>query len=411
MKILMANKYLYPRAGAETYMLTVADQLRARGHTVGFFGMDHAERPREWPSWTVPPVELGPRLSPVTRAKEMSALAVRSLRGLARRTLAKAVAEFQPDLVHAHNIYNQLSPGIFECCYQDVPVIMTAHDYKPICPSYGLFTNGGTCTRCIDQKKAYWNCVKHRCCHGRFGSSIVSAISANYHDLKSTYQRLYRSFIAPSEFMGKCLTDGGIPEERVVVINNFAEVPMKATPPGEGLLYAGRLCVEKGVDTLIRAYAKLDSPRPPLRIAGDGPIAAELQALSVRHSLENEVTWLGRVKPNEVARELERCAVAVIPSLWFENCSMAIMESLAAGRPCLVSDSGGNPELVEDKMSGWVFQAGQVASLHGVLKSIQQTSRERICEMGLAARQQAQERFSPEVHLKQVESVYARVTS
>src|SRR5215213_1864954 len=132
MRILMANKYLYPRAGAETYMLTVATELQARGHTVAFFGMEHPENTTIGATQTIPAIEFGARHGKLNALKNIGRAAWVSATHDTQRRLDKFIATFKPDLIHAHNIYNQLSPSLFIKHAEKIPVVMTVHDYKPV---------------------------------------------------------------------------------------------------------------------------------------------------------------------------------------------------------------------------------------------------------------------------------------
>ncbi len=396
MRVLMANKYLYPRAGAETYMLSVAAELKARGHAVGFFGMAHPENTMLGPVQTIPAIEFSARKGKVEALKNVGRAAWASATRATQRSFDAFVTAFNPDLIHAHNIYNQLSPGLFIRHVRQMPVVMTVHDYKPVCPNYSLFTEGATCSRCLTN--GFFECVKHRCVQNSTLKSALAATSSLIHQRGETYTRGYRLLISPSGFLKRQLVAGGIPETRVNVLNNFAAPAPEFTAPGEGILYFGRLCREKGVDTLLDAYAEMPLPRPPLSIAGEGPLSEELKELAVRKGL-NGIRWLGRIAPAEVAKELDRCAFSVVPSVWFENCSMAILESLARGRAVVASDSGGNAELVRPGMDGEIFRAGDAADLRAKL-NVLTGSKTRVAEMGRAARESAQKRFSPEVHIE-----------
>lgn len=402
MRILMVNKYLYPRAGAETYMITVAEALLAAGHQVAFFGMAHPDNTRIGPSATVPFLEFGRSQPTAKRLANIGKAFAGGLAGTTRHRLETFCQTWKPDLIHAHNIYNQLPPSMFRGAARHIPVLMTVHDYKPVCPNYSLFVDGATCTECVGG--SVMPCVKKRCCQGSLFASGLAAASALHHRHARTYHRDYHWMVSPSHFVRERLIDGGLDGERIQVIHNFAAIPEHFTAPGTGLFYGGRLCVEKGVDVLLKGYAMLPAPRPRLRIAGDGPLAESLQALSRELGLET-VTWLGRIKPEEVLSELDQAAVAAVPSTWFENCSMAIMESLAMGRAVLASNAGGNPDLVRPGIDGEVFEAGSPESVRDALLRL--FNEYDLKALGRAAREAAQARFSPSVHLKQLLTAYA----
>jgi len=401
MRVLMINKYLYPRAGAETYMLTVAQELISRGHTVGFFGMDNPDICLPGPASTILPVDFKTGQSKVSKATSLLKAGLRSVSGRAYKKLNDFVSEFKPDIIHAHNIYNQLPPDITKSI-KDIPVLMTVHDFKMICPSYNLFVDERLCKRCLSGK--FYNCVLHRCCHKKTLDSILATLSAYKHKFSQTYNKYYNCLITPSNFMKQCLDEGGYGDIKTCVVNNFATIPQQDSLPGNGILYFGRLCREKGIDTLLKAYAELDTPRPTLTIAGQGPLEGQLKQFAKDNDLKG-IQWLGLVSPSQIQNELDKCGFVVVPSLWNENCSMCIMESLAHGRVVVASDSGGNPELIDDGINGRIFRAGDADALNEIIVELT-SDPELLVEMGQAAKQHAKKRFSPEIHMQELLSVY-----
>jgi len=387
-------------------MLYVAQCLQADGHDVALFGMEHPENAQvAFRKFECPRLEFGRGLSPGQKTTQVGRALKHAVTGAMRRLFTEACDVFKPDLIHAHNVYNQLSPALFREVPESIPVLMTAHDYKPVCPNYTLFVKGSTCTRCL--QGSVLNCVRHRCCQDSLPVSALSAVSSGWHRFRGTYEKDYAGFIAPSRFMRDRLIEGGLSPGQVEVIHNFAQLPKDVTPPGNGFLYAGRLCREKGVDLILSALARLGTDAPPLTIAGEGPLEEELKAFAREQGLTN-IRWLGRIPPAQVEKELQQCAVSVIPSRWFENCSMSIMESLAHGRPFVVSDSGGNAELVEPGQSGWVFPNEDVDALEQVFREILRETT-RLPEMGQRAREAAERSFSETVHMQKLYQAYARL--
>ena len=400
MNILMVNKYLYPRGGAETYMLSIAELLVEKGHKVAFFGMEHPENTTADQVSTIPFLEFGEKSSFAGKLGNVFKAGLYTLKGAAKKELDRLIADFKPDIIHAHNVYNQISPAIFKDC--PVPVVLTAHDYKAVCPNYSLFVNGEACEKCLGG--SFTNCIKQRCCQGSLLSSSLASFSSMRHRSEKTYERDYAHIISPSSFLKGKLEKGGLPADSISVIHNFTRLPRDLRIPGRSILYIGRLSKEKGIDTLINAYAKLaEELRPELRIAGEGPMKDKL--LKQCEELEISVTWLGRITPEEVRKELNSCGLTVVPSLWYENCSMAIMESLGYGRATIVSDSGGNPELVSAGIEGEVFEAGNAASLAGCLNKVLSHDG-KLEEMSLNARKRAEKQFSEVIHMENLEKVY-----
>ncbi|MCH2208118.1 MAG: glycosyltransferase [Lentisphaerales bacterium] len=392
MRILMVNKFLYPRAGAETYMLRLSETLINAGHEIAFFGMDHPLKTDIAKTYTVKQLEFGKHLGKWAKLGQLTKAAYQALK--IKKIFKQSCKDFRPDLIHAHNVYNQLPPDLFKDAY--VPVIMTAHDYKAVCPSYNLFTNDANCYKC--QKGSFIPCITNKCVQNNLLASSISAISSTYHKWRKTYIDHIDSYIAPSRFMKEQLIAGAIPDEKVKVINNFTETETKTFKAGEeGLLYAGRICREKGLHTLLEAYRQLPGKRPKLTICGTGPLKPELEAMTERESLD--VTWTGYVNPARIIQEMKKAKAVIVPSVWNENCSMTIMESLANGRPVIASNAGGNPELINHGFNGLVFKAGDVEDLTQKLKMFELLDIKKLSDNAALS---GKSYFSSDNHLKQI---------
>jgi glycosyltransferase involved in cell wall biosynthesis len=213
------------------------------------------------------------------------------------------------------------------------------------------------------------------------------------------------AFIAPSDFMKAQLKRWGIPEHRVWTIRNFVpSFPPPSPILGEYGMYVGRLSSEKGLGVLLQALSLAGDP--PFRIIGDGPAHRELVDLSARLGLKQTVLT-GRLHHAEVNRIVSGARFLVMPSLCDENAPLAVLECMAAGRPVLVSDSGGLPELVEGG-AGMSFKPGDARSMADMMHVLLRDN-ERCIDMGIRARTLAEERFSAEGHLRQLEGIYRKV--
>ena len=402
MKILMANKFLYPRAGAETYMLTLAEELMSHGHEVKFFGMEHPENYYPNKSICVKEINFSANNNVVKTLSNIVNTAIDTVSGTHKKNLNNFLTNYKPDIIHAHNIYNQISPRVFSSVIKKYPVVMTIHDFKPVCPSYNCFVNSATCTSCLTGK--YYNCIIKKCVQKSLGKSILAAISAYYNKRMKTYKNCYSAYISPSVFLKELMVRSGINTDKIKVVKNIASGVKAFSSPGDSILYAGRLCEEKGVKTLIDAYSLLGSNSVPLKIAGSGPDEEYLK--NYAKAKQVDVVWLGKIPPEKVKEELKNCLLTVTPSIWFENCSISILESLVSGRICIASDSGGNPELIEDEKNGWVFSAGNSHELYKCLKYALSISNEKVIKMSKYAYKNSNEKYSKIRHVGEVIKVY-----
>jgi glycosyltransferase involved in cell wall biosynthesis len=324
--------------------------------------------------------------------------------GASRRGMRQALDEFQPDIVHCHNVYHQLSPSILRAVHAaNVPCVMTLHDYKLVCPSYQMLDNGRLCDACVTGGPL--QALRHSCKDGSRSSSAFLGVESAVHRWLGAYNPVDR-FISPSHFLARQMSRAGVFPDRVSVVPNFADVDrtLVAERPGQGVVFAGRLSHEKGLDILIRAVGKL-GPLTRLHVAGDGPSRGRLQALADEVAA-GQVTFHGRLSRPALAELVRSCAVCAVPSRWHENQPMTILEAFASGVPVVTTTLGGLPELVRDGVDGALVPPEDPEALAAALAALL-AHPGRTHEMGKQARRRAEGEFSAQAHLKNLAAVYA----
>ncbi len=362
MRILMLNKFLYPRGGAETQMLELGAALKREGHEVAYFGTyDRRNCAPPEASFTFYCTEPGS-----ANLRDAIGFVWNIFTGRSgRRMLAQAIRMFEPDVIHAHNVYHQIGCALLPQAKETGrPLLMTLHDYKLVCPTYNMFDGSTFCFAC--RHRRYWNAL-FRSCHrfGRTASTLLAAESF-WADLNRFYHRGIDRFIVPSRYLQRLITDSGIPRRRTFLLPNAIDLrKWQYDPtPGTHFLYVGRLSREKGVGMLLDILA--DLPEIRLRIVGRGPLEKEVRAAS--EELDN-VEYVGALPPDGVAQELRACRALVVPTTCPENCPMVILEAFATGRPVIATEVGGVPELFEhtDLSPGLTVPPGDTDSLRDAL--------------------------------------------
>jgi glycosyltransferase involved in cell wall biosynthesis len=374
------------------------------GHTVELFGMQHPENgllpyAEHFPEQ----VDLDP--PPGALPQRLRVAAQMFYSPGSRRGLAAMLDQFRPDVVHLHNIYHQLSPSVLRAVDRaGVPAVMTLHDYKLACPSYLMLAGDSVCDACLDGH--FRHAVTRRCKDGSIAASALLAAESSFQRRRGAYDPV-QLFLCPSRFLAEVMTRAGVYVDRLVVVPNFvdAEAIRPASVPGEGVVYAGRLSPEKGVDILVEAAGL----HPTLRVEvfGDGPQAGELKELAARVA-PGRVRFHGRLAREQVLDGLRRSAVAVMPSRCHENQPMAVLEAFACGVPVVASALGGLPELVPDDC-GALVPPGDPAALGQVLEQVVQHPREW-SRRGLSARQRVLDMHAAAGHLEALISAYAEAT-
>ncbi|MDE0775765.1 MAG: glycosyltransferase [Nocardioides sp.] len=408
MRILHVNKFLHRRGGAEAYMLDLAEAQRAEGHDVGFFAMQHPENDGDVNDDLFPArMELNP--PPEGLAARVRTAGQIIYRPDARAGMDAVLDRVRPDVVHLHNIYHQLSPSILRPVKKrGIAAVMTLHDYKLACPTYQfLDADGKICEACLPGK--FRNATRKRCNQGSLAGSALATIELSVHRATHAYDAV-DALICPSEFLRTKMAQGRVYPERLVHLPNFCDLHQitAATQPGAGVLYAGRLSPEKGVDVLVDAAAHLPAGLR-VTIAGDGPERAALEKRAADRGVVDRVTFLGRIPGQDLHQQMRDHAVVVVPSRWYENQPMTILEAYAAARPVVGSLLGGLPELIDEGVTGRLVTHDDPTALAAALSEVAGDPA-AAHRMGMVARERTHA-FSIDTHVRGLDEIYQRVVA
>lgn len=405
-KLLNVNSYHYRRGGSDAVYFDHAALLASQGWDNGFFSMQHPKNEATpWSRYFIDELEFGHSYS-LRQKLAMAAKVVYSFE--AQRKLRALLQDFPADVAHLHCIYHHLSPSILPVLREaGVPVVLTAHDLKIACPAYKMLNAGGVCERC--KTGSVLNVIKHRCVRDSLGASAIVAVESGLHGLRGpldSYRRHVSRVVAPSRFYVEKLVEWGWPREQLCYIPNYVDAAAfePQYEPGDYLLYFGRLAPEKGVATLLRAAAQAGVA---LKLAGTGPEDEALRRLAAELGVDAQ--FLGFQSGAALHALIRGARAVVLPSEWYENAPMSVLESFAFGKPVLGAQIGGIPEMIEAGLSGWTFASGDVAALAERLREIRATPDARIAEMGRAARATVVQRFYRAGYLQQMLALYAEL--
>ncbi|NKI73639.1 glycosyltransferase family 4 protein [Dickeya sp. CFBP 2040] len=401
MKVLLVNKFFYIKGGAETVYFQESEMLKAAGVEVIAFSMQHENNfPSDYAPYFVNNVDYHQHSGVVAAVKTAvnfihNAQACKKLLALLRKE--------KPDIVHFHNIYHQLTPSLINVARKfGCKTVLTAHDYKIICPSYTMLRDGKVCDACLTG--SVFNAVKYRCQQGSASKSLLLSLEAAWQNIAQNYQAL-DVIISPSEFLRSQLIRK-LPHSRIdVIVNGIDDSQPLEDIEDEGyFLFIGRLSREKGVATLARAHQQMRN-KIPLKIAGSGPLYDDLVA-----QFPN-AEFLGYKQQGEELNTLIRKARAVVvPSEYYENCSMSVLESMAFAKPVVGGRIGGIPEQIRDNIDGILFEPGNVQALADVLDDLA-VNPQKAREMGLNARQRLSEKYSLHTHTASLLALYQEIIS
>ena len=320
--------------------------------------------------------------------------------GSARRRMRELLTETRPDLVHVHNVYPLISPSVLvECRRAGVPVVMTVHNYRLVCPNGLHMVNGQVCERCCGGRE-YWCILRN--CTGEFLKSVGYA-------LRNWVARKWRLFLdnvtlyaALTEFQRQRLIAAGFPRDRIQVIPNMA-APIKADPEtglGHYVGYVGRISPEKGLPLLMAAA------RNCLDVVFKAAGTYERMPNLPQQAPAN-FEFLGHLNAEALAEFYRACRIVVLPSTWFEGFPMVLAEAMLRGKPIVCSRIGGLPEIVDDGVTGLLFEPGNVEELAEKVRCLWDSP--DLCrQMGEAGRQKALREYSPDRYYERLMALYQR---
>lgn len=396
MKILEINKFYFRKGGGDKHFFDVIELLRSNGHEVAVFSMHHPENePSPWDKYFVSTVGYTGEYSFWQKIKGI----VRMFYSFeAQRKINQLLDDFQPDVVHIHNIYHQLSPCIlFAIKQRGIPIVMTVHDFKLISPNYNLTLDGKPYLRC--QQGKYYQCVVDRCVKHSYAKSALAALEMYWHAWLGTYRKNIDRYIAPSEFVKKILNEWGIMPAKIAVLAHFVPTPPQSAITGAApvqeqyALYFGRISKEKGIDQLVELFR---SGATKLYLAG---------ALENEYQIPNapNVRHLGYLNQDALRKYIRSATVIVSGSSLPETFGLVALESIVNGKPFIGFRAGAYPEIIENQKNGFLVDTWSEFGLavHRIFGGETQFDQNQI-------QKDALEKFSPPRYYQQIMSLFER---
>lgn len=378
--ILIHNKYGFP-AGEEALVNSVRRLLEEKGHRVIPFFRSSEE------------------------IYEMTFGRIRAFfSGIyswsSRKTIRRILRHHKPDVAFVHNTFPLISPSVFaECRQAGVPVVMSVNNYRLICPNGLFLTKGHICEKCAGGKE-YW-CVLHNC-----ESSIFKSIGYATRNAIARRLRLFADNIAiyapMTEFQRQKLIAEGFPASRIVVIPNMTWNANASEDHelGSYVLHVGRVSQEKGVSSLFAAARKF--PNISFKVTGDYKRMQHLLA-----EAPSNLDLLGYVDEQRLNELYVHSRFVVMCSICYEGFPTVLLEAMLYSKPVVCSRIGGLPEIVDDQVTGLLFEPGNIEDLREKISYLWE--RPELCrKMGQAGREKALREYSPEKYYQRLMAVYKK---
>ncbi len=405
MKILLANKFFFQKGGAETVFFQEREHLLNEGHTVMDFSMDHPENlPSPYTQYFIPNINyrVRPKSNILTRSFLNASDAINFIHNkVAVENIKRLIDTEKPAIAHLHNIYHQITPSIIPVLRKrGIKVVLTLHDYKIICPNYLMLTKGQICEKCGGE--TFWHAYINNCEQSSYTKSLLLAIEAYWHKFFNSYQHV-DIFLTPSRFMADIVSQFTIKREKIKVLYNGIDTRkfLATDEDGEYALYFGRISREKGVGTFLSAHLRLNGIMSA-KVVGTGPLA------SVLEKKYKQASFLGFKQGQELRKLIKKASFIVVPSEWYENCSMTVLEAMAMGKPVIGSRIGGIPEQIEDGITGFLFEMGNIEELTQKMTILGSDAGLRK-QMGHAARIKIERDYSLTKHNQRLLQIYSNL--
>ena len=397
MNIVQVNKFFYLKGGSEYVFFDTSKLLKEHAHKVSFLAMKHPlNYASEYEKYFVAHMDFD-GFSPAHALKVFYSFE-------ARRKMNDLIKDESPDIAHMHNIYHQISPSILTSLKKsNIPVVMTLHDFKMVCPAYALLREGRVCQACAHKK--YYRCFLNKCVKNSRAKSLIASLEMYVHQTILAVYDAVDIFISPSLFLKSKLEEMGF-KGKVMHLPNFVNASDFQPAYGSeepSIVYFGRLSREKGLSTLCGAMRNV---KAELKIIGEGPLKEELEKRKERENLKN-IRFLKYMAGEDLKKEVARSMFAVFPSEAYENNPRSIIEAFALGKPVVASDLGGISELVRNNETGLLFKAGNTDELSSKIRCLL-NSPAKITEMGKNCREYVETHCNAEPHYRRLMEIYEK---
>lgn len=298
--------------------------------------------------------------------------------------LRRAIREFQPDIIHCHNLHFGIGPiAICVAKKRGIPFTLTLQNFRLLCPSATLALDGELFTDSLGRSFP-WEAIRRKAYRNSALLSFWLAFIIWFHKKIGTWKKV-DAYIVLTDFARSIFVNSSfaMPAEKIVIKANSVEfLPSPFVERGQHFLFVGRLSMEKGITLLLDAFGQTGFT---LHIAGEGPMEAQVREAARRHA---NIQYLGPLSREQVRIEMSACTALVFPSIWYEGFPLTILEAFASRTPVIASNLGAMASMIVHGYNGHHFDAGNTQSLIEQLKTwsdIDKEKKEQYRENALAS--------------------------
>lgn len=388
MRILLIHNQYTQSGGEDLVFKLEAELLKKNGHPVELLVFSNNQINSGW-------TKLTGALGAVYNLKS-------------KREVADKILKFKPDVIHVHNFFHVASPSVFYAAQaQKIPVVMTLHNFRLICPSATLLHGDKLYDKSIHQIFPLDAIIKGVYRNSRVETALV-ACTTGIHKILGTWRNKVTRYIALTEFSRRKFLDSSLKlaDQKVLVKPNFVQdYGANFFNRDDYFLFVGRLSVEKGIARMLEAAGK--QPEISFKIIGDGPMRKEVEEFIGSHS---NVEYLGFRDKSFIVNQLKHAKALVFPSQWYEGFPMTILEAFSCGTPVIASDLGGPAEIITHGVNGLLVDYRSADELLHAINKIQHDSdlHQKLC---INARKSYEELYTPEKNYNLLLEAYQKACS
>ena len=407
MKILQINNCHYRRGGADVVYLNTGELLESYGNDVFYFSQKNDTNiPLEVSDNFVDEISFFEK----TILEKIFSVPRFFYSKEASVKIEKLIKKVKPQVAHIHTYKGTLTPSILKKLKEySIPVVITLHDYGFLCP-HNSFLDGKKeiCTKCLDTGNSI-NGIINRCNRNSLVYSTISVLEYKAHKVFFPFEKYFDHLISVSKFNFNLHNKVNGFKNKLSHVYNFVNLKQITANSTKGnyFLYYGRLSDEKGILTLLKAWLEVGE-NIQLKIAGDGPLKEKMLSFIDENNLSN-VQYLGFKQKDELFDLMSKSSFNIVPSEWYENNPLTVLESYALGKPVIGANVGGIPEIINDAETGFIFEMKNFKNLSEVIKKASQMSDQEYLVFSKNARKFAEVNFSEHNHYNKLMTVYNKL--
>lgn len=384
MKILIIHNYYKNRGGEDTVFENESKALKEKGYEVIRY-IRHNDELQDYSA-------LKKLFFPLLIIKNNKAI----------KDLKKIIKNNDIDIAHVHNVFPLISPYVYHLLRKhNIKIVQTLHNYRFLCPNGVFYTKKKNCQLCMNGN--FFHCIINKCYKNSYIYSFLYAY------VIKMYQKIFKNeidmLIPLTKFSKNIFLKAGYNKEKLSIKDNaYYNKEIKRAPSQGYFLFLGRLSPEKGIEFLLESFKKM--PQYKLVVAG---IGKKLDKLKKQYDMPN-IEFKGFIDGAKKVDLIIHAEALLVPSVWYENYPITIIEAFCYGIPVIGSRIGGIPYIISDSQNGLLFEKNNFNSLANQLKLLYKNKTLRDT-LGDNARKVFLERMEINANIKRLEEIYRKLTN